>query len=523
VKTFDKMSGLYELEGIPKAYSIQAAEVQKSREAKIQHLLQHRKLPAVGWSENDVENLLRHLSDMDSNNFPANCGVGEREGRIYSSLVGRRCYGLSHGIGRSGDLREPQPKATGSSILARLTNSLALDLIRAAGVRSAKDAFVAPVATGMGVALCLMALKRQRPGSKYVIWSRVDQKSCFKAILTSGLEPVIMSLIKHGDELRTDTHTLEDVVNIHGGADAICAVVTATSVFAPRVADDVPAVAEICHKLGIPHVVNNAYGVQSTKCMHILEEAGKREKGRRVDAFVQSTDKNLMVPVGGSIIAGFDAEFVRKVAQNYPGRASSSPTIDVFITLMQMGTTGYKELMDERKENYKILKHEMTKIAEKYGERVLETKNNPVSIAMTLTSVGEPDDAKGKTISEIGSMLFTRGVSGTRVVTGRDTKVIEGYTFKAWGSHWDKTDTPYLTAAAAIGMTVEDITAFIRRLDKVMASRSKTTVKPHPSGAAIGTPKTPNASGVPTIEVENSPVSNGSSTPKKLAQKLTYV
>ena len=100
---------------------------------------------------------------------------------------------------------------------------------------------MAPVATGMGVALCLMALKRQRPGSKYVIWSRVDQKSCFKAILTSGLEPVIMSLIKHGDELRTDTHTLEDVVNIHGGADAICAVVTATSVFAPRVADDVPA------------------------------------------------------------------------------------------------------------------------------------------------------------------------------------------------------------------------------------------------------------------------------------------
>ena len=53
---------------------------------------------------------------------------------------------------------------------------------------------MAPVATGMGVALCLMALKRQRPGSKYVIWSRVDQKSCFKAILTAGLEPVIMSL-----------------------------------------------------------------------------------------------------------------------------------------------------------------------------------------------------------------------------------------------------------------------------------------------------------------------------------------
>ena len=81
---------------------------------------------------------------------------------------------------------------------------------------------------------------------------------------------------------------------------------------------------------------------------------------------------------------------MRKVAQNYPGRASSSPTIDVFITLMQMGTTGYKELMDERKENYKILKAEMTKIAQKYGERVLETKNNPVSIGECSRYLWDP-------------------------------------------------------------------------------------------------------------------------------------
>jgi len=49
---------------------------------------------------------------------------------------------------------------------------------------------------------------------------------------------------------------------------------------------------------------------------------------------------------------------------------------------------------------------------------------------MTLSSIGDPDDPKGKSISEIGSMLFTRGVSGARVITGKDTKVIEGYTFK---------------------------------------------------------------------------------------------
>ena len=53
--------------------------------------------------------------------------------------------------------------------------------------------------------------------------------------------------------------------------------------------------------------------------MHIIEESGKAEKGRRVDAFVQSTDKNLMVPVGGSIISGYDSEFVLNVSRNYPG------------------------------------------------------------------------------------------------------------------------------------------------------------------------------------------------------------
>ena len=68
------------------------------------------------------------------------------------------------------------------------------------------------------------------------------------------------------------------------------------------------------------------------------------------------------------------------LSEYFPGRASSSPTIDVFITLMQMGTTGYKELMDERRDNYKLLKEEMAKVADKYGERVLETKNNPISI-----------------------------------------------------------------------------------------------------------------------------------------------
>ena len=40
---------------------------------------------------------------------------------------------LSHGIGRSGDIAAVQPKAAGSSLLMKLTNSMALDAIKMAG------------------------------------------------------------------------------------------------------------------------------------------------------------------------------------------------------------------------------------------------------------------------------------------------------------------------------------------------------------------------------------------------------
>lgn len=52
-----------------------------------------RKIPEEGWSDSMIEMLLSELSLMDSNNFSGNVGVGEREGRIHSSLVRRRHYG----------------------------------------------------------------------------------------------------------------------------------------------------------------------------------------------------------------------------------------------------------------------------------------------------------------------------------------------------------------------------------------------------------------------------------------------
>lgn len=70
---------------------------------------------------------------MDSNNFPLNCSVGERESRIISSIVARRHFRMGHGIGRSGDLEEVQPKAAGSSLMYKLSNALVLEVMRYMG------------------------------------------------------------------------------------------------------------------------------------------------------------------------------------------------------------------------------------------------------------------------------------------------------------------------------------------------------------------------------------------------------
>lgn len=92
-----------------------------------------RKWPEEGWDDATIEAFLSDLSQMDSNNFPSNCSVGEREARIVSNIVARRHFRMGHGIGRSGDLEEVQPKAAGSSLMYKLTNSLVLEVIRYMG------------------------------------------------------------------------------------------------------------------------------------------------------------------------------------------------------------------------------------------------------------------------------------------------------------------------------------------------------------------------------------------------------
>lgn len=87
-------------------------------------------------------------------------------------------------MGRSGDVAAIQPKAAGSSLLARVAESLALDVLKLAGVYASSPSFstrqqhyraglkaikaciVLPVATGMGLVMTFLTLRRTRPNAK---------------------------------------------------------------------------------------------------------------------------------------------------------------------------------------------------------------------------------------------------------------------------------------------------------------------------------------------------------------------
>lgn len=71
---------------------------------------------------------------------------------------------------------------------------------------------------------------------------------------------------RQDDQLCTDLPRLKAEIE-RLGAGCIVAVLSTTSCFAPRAADDLIGIAKLCQEKDIGHVVNNAYGVQV--CIHL--------------------------------------------------------------------------------------------------------------------------------------------------------------------------------------------------------------------------------------------------------------
>jgi O-phospho-L-seryl-tRNASec:L-selenocysteinyl-tRNA synthase len=472
-------------------------------------LLKHKKLPTHPFSDLQIQSIILTLSTLDTNReFSLNnhnssgsgtterwIGVGEREGRIYSSLVSSRNFGFGHGMGRSGDIMEPQPKAVGSSILVQLTKELVLDCMkRGAGLRGDKDGgpakhgLILPLCTGMSVALILSSLREEvqvevenddndndtndviqnQPVKDVVLWSRIDQKSCYKAVQTAGFKCVVVPTKVDGDMVVTDMDSLQENVNKYRGR--VIAIISTTSCFAPRVPDQIDEIGKLCLDEDVAHIINNAYGLQCQTTVKLINRACVLG---RVDAIVSSTDKNFLVPVGGAIITSPNEKVIQTISKVYAGRASSAPILDLFITLLSMGLNGYQKLLEDRRTLVGEFQSKLEQIAERYGERTLSCPKNTISFGITLDSLSKPIEgesadqiSKREMTSLFGSMLFTRCISGTRVVAKGGSKTISGQKFVGFGSSTDDYPHSYLTAACAIGLTEDENEEFFVRLDR---------------------------------------------------------
>jgi len=61
----------------------------------------------------------------------------------------------------------------------------------------------------MSLSLSFLTLAEYFPSKKYVIWSRIDQKTCLKSIITANLIPVVIELSQVDDFLTTDVKSME--------------------------------------------------------------------------------------------------------------------------------------------------------------------------------------------------------------------------------------------------------------------------------------------------------------------------
>lgn len=519
--------GLSLAKGFVSASYIQAgSEALRSNERVVRSILAQRRCPEKGMSDVAIEQLLNQLALMDSNNFAAHVGAGEREGRVAAPLVARRHYGLSHGIGRSGDVLSDQPKAAGSSLLHKVTNCMVLDLLRQAGAPSTETAVVFPMATGMTLSLVLRSVAKQQrderrvrglngAGSventeecepRYVVWTRIDQKTALKCIEAAGFVPLVVPLrpasLKRqdcsgaGTRMETGPHPyffqahvddIAAVIQRLGGPKHVVCVLSTTSCFAPRLPDDVVAISQLCKTLNVPYVVNNAYGVQSRVIMRRIDAAIRLG---RVDAVVQSGDKNFLVPVGGAVLSG-PKDAVMRVAAMYAGRGSISPVVDLFITSLSLGRSGFQQLWDTRYVVRELLVDELRKFAHTRGEVLLEENmevngdartratvdatpcenqnlpRNDISLALTMRTVKDVEAARA-----IGARLFRGAVTGPRVVVPNTaTTRLCGLSFLNYGMHTDEVPScPLLVMACGIGMTAEDVHAVVARLEEVWPS-----------------------------------------------------
>lgn len=273
-------------------------------------------------------------------------------------------------------------------------------------------------------------------------------------MITANLIPVVIEpVLNTNGELITDINEIEKQISLLGIDNILC-VFSTTSCFAPRGYDKIIEISKLCKKNKIFHLINNAYGIYCTKIVDLLNQS---VKAGSVDIIVSSTDKNFMVPVGGSLIYSPNFNIIEKIKSNYPGRASLSPLLDLFITLLEMGKKRYKHFINDRKKKFEALKEGMIKIAQELNEKIIENSNNKISLCMSLVNVCKLAKEK-KDITYLGSLFFKRQISGIKIIAPGPSLKWNGYEFNNYGSHCQEYPLiPYCAFACAIGITDEEV------------------------------------------------------------------
>jgi O-phospho-L-seryl-tRNASec:L-selenocysteinyl-tRNA synthase len=430
---FDKMK-----DAIPKSIFDRGLTVLGTESKPIKLLFEQRRVPREGWKDVQIEQLLYLLSSMDSDKDSKAARLGEREGRVASPTVSRLAGGFHHGIGRSGNLTEAQPKAAGGSVMYYLANKLATDALKRLGVSNIKKAVVFPMATGMTLALALCATRDLTKRSE-VVYPQVDHQAPLKAIHLAGLQERIIEGKVYGDAVNVPTEEVEKAVN-----EKTAAILSTAIFFTPREPDKIKDIAKIAKEKNVPHIINNAYGVQSREIMKLVK--GAIDAGR-VDAIVQSTDKNFLTPVGGAIVASPNEEFLDAISETYAGRATAAPIVQFLAAILSIGLEGYERLRNQQGENRRFLESSLKEVAERHAQRVLNVYN-PISVAMTL---------EGRNPKKIGRALYTARVNGARAFGKNE-----------FGVCCPQYISSYINFDAGLGLQKEEIILATERLDGVL-------------------------------------------------------
>ncbi|GJQ73098.1 hypothetical protein Trydic_g1727 [Trypoxylus dichotomus] len=406
-----------------------------------------QKIPENEWNTAAIRYILSYMSSMDSNNFTRKANIGEREGRCFSDMVAKRNFYFLHGIGRSGDLTEPQPKAIGSSILYKLTNELLNGLMTVYGIDL--KCLLIPIPLGVSLMLCLSTINLQKRLAEYVIWFREDNEFIFKSIINGGFTPIILTTKVE----ISDVKLLEEKIKEIDMQKVCCLISTTCSL--PQKPNDIVGISQVCKKYAIPHIIVSDHGLQCTK---IMEKIKKANESGKVDAVLYNASENLLVPTGSSVVASFDNTLLAEIAKTYPGRASSSSTIDIFISLLSLGKNGYLKLLHDKERLCRYFQESLSPLADKYKKFITSVMTNPTSVALFFSG-NIPD------LSRLKQVLRRSPSINVYFLTTRESKTLSNYKFEEWGTHGAVCTMPLIVFRLSLGTSQNDIDNILENLD----------------------------------------------------------